>query len=78
MSSISRPSPELRAVLDDLDGDSPVIVDLSGTTFVDSQGLATLTAAKQRLGERLLVTNAGPAIRRVFEITKLDEVLLDD
>jgi anti-sigma B factor antagonist len=71
-------APELGAVLDTLDGDAPVIVDLSGTTFIDSQGLATLTAAKQRIGNRLRVTNVGEGIRRVFEITKLDEVLLED
>lgn len=71
-------APELRALLDAVDGAGTVTVDLDTTTFVDSQGLATLTAAKQRLEGRLRIVNARDNVRRVFEITSLDSVLLDD
>ncbi len=71
-------APDLRALLDAIDGESTVTVDLNTTTFVDSQGLATLTAAKQRLESRLRIVNARDNVRRVFEITNLEKVLLDD
>ena len=71
-------APELRAVLDGVNGTDTVTVDLDTTTFVDSQGLATLTAAKQHLEGRLRIVNARDNVRRVFEITNLDTVLLDD
>jgi anti-sigma B factor antagonist len=71
-------APELQALLDGIEGPDTVTVDLGATTFVDSQGLATLTAAKQRLDGRLRIIGAQDNVRRVFEITKLDSVLLDD
>lgn len=71
-------APDLRALLDAIDEASTVTVDLGATTFVDSQGLATLTAAKQRLEDRLRIVNAHDNVRRVFEITNLEDVLLDD
>jgi anti-anti-sigma factor len=71
-------APELAALLESRNGAGQVTVDLSATSFVDSQGLATLTAAKQRLQDRLRIVNAREGVRRVFEITKLDEILLDD
>lgn len=71
-------APELRALLDAIQGSDTVTVDLDATTFVDSQGLATLTAAKQRLDEGLRIINARNNVRRVFEITNLDTMLLDD
>lgn len=58
-------------------GATAVVVDLSGVTFVDSQGLGALlrgtrkaSASQGRL--RLVVPRA--EIRRIFEITSLDEV----
>jgi anti-anti-sigma factor len=71
-------APELRTVLDGIEGPEVITVDLEATTFVDSQGLATLTAAKQRLDGTLRIINARDNVRRVFEITNLDSVLLDD
>ena len=71
-------APELRALLAEIQGTNIVTVDLDATTFVDSQGLATLTAAKQRLDGRLRIINAHDNVRRVFEITNLDTLLLDD
>ncbi len=71
-------APELRALLDVIQGADTVTVDLDATTFVDSQGLATLTAAKQRLDGGLRIINAHGNVRRVFEITNLDTLLLED
>jgi anti-anti-sigma factor len=55
----------------------PIIVDLSGVTFMDSTGLHVFVQAAQRLGERgcLIIHGAHGAVRTVLEITKLDEAL---
>jgi anti-sigma B factor antagonist len=72
-------APRLADALASLDeGSGAVTVDLAETTFVDSRGLATLVAAHHRLGGHLRVVNVRPEVRRVFEITKLDDVLLRD
>jgi anti-sigma B factor antagonist len=71
-------APKLRALLDAIQGAGTVTVDLDATTFVDSQGLATLTAAKQRLNSGLRIVNPRDNVRRVLEITNLDSILLDD
>lgn len=59
------------------DGASSVVVDLSGTTFIDSMALGTLLAGMKRLrarGGRFRVVVASPDIRRIFEVTLLDRV----
>lgn len=72
-------APELRSILNDLraEGHHRVIVDLSGTTFLDSVGVSVLVAAHTRLdddgGELRIVI--GPRTRRLFELTGLHEVL---
>jgi anti-anti-sigma factor len=71
-------APRLADALASLDEHATVTVDLAETTFVDSRGLATLVAAHHRLGGHLRVVNVRPEVRRVFEITKLDDVLLRD
>jgi len=58
-------------------GATAVVVDLSGVTFVDSQGLGALlrgtrTASSSQAQLRLVVP--GGQIRRIFEITSLDDV----
>jgi anti-sigma B factor antagonist len=58
-------------------GEHRVIVDLSGVTFLDSMGLGVLVGAKKRAarhdgGIDLVVQT--PEIRRIFEITMLDEI----
>lgn len=57
---------------------APVIVDLTGVTFLSSPGLAALveavTKAEQRGGPlRIVVDNARPVIRPI-ELTGLDDV----
>jgi anti-sigma B factor antagonist len=74
-------APALRDLLNDVidDGAKRVLVDLSDTTFVDSMALGVLLGSTKRLraGEgqlELIVTK--PEIRRIFEITMLDRILV--
>ena len=55
-----------------------VIVDLSGVSFMDSTGLNALIGAYHRApeGGSLGVVGATSAVRRVFDITGLSELLL--
>jgi anti-sigma B factor antagonist len=57
-------------------GASDVVVDLTKTTLLDSSALGVLLGATKRLreGRGDLQVVAGPEIRRLFEITMLDEV----
>jgi len=58
---------------------SLVILDLSGTTYLDSAGLGMLFRLDQRLGysrqELCLVVPPGSPVRRVLELTNLDQVV---
>lgn len=54
-----------------------VVVDLSCVEFLDSQGLGALLRATRRFGpakERFRLVVPAPEIRRVFEVTALDQV----
>ena len=58
-------------------GRSRVVVDLRGTTFVDSSSLGVLIGAHRRLkrrGGRLVVVCGNEAIVKTFKITGLDGV----
>lgn len=71
-------APELRERLHGLvdQGTSPLVVDLSRVTFLDSTILGTLVGGLRRMrergGELQLVMPPQPA-RRIFELTGLDE-----
>jgi anti-sigma B factor antagonist len=72
-------APDLRAVLGDVvDGGSrAVLVDLTGATFIDSMTLGVLLGARKRLASvdgRLALAVPDKHLRRVFEITSLDQV----
>jgi anti-sigma B factor antagonist len=57
---------------------SVVVVDLTGLNFMDSSGLRALVMADQRARRaerRLAIVPGPPAVKRVFEITQLDERL---
>jgi len=59
-------------------GRDAVIVDLTGTTFVDSSSLGVLISAHRRLGQRdgrLVIACDVPAVLNTFKITGLDSVL---
>jgi anti-sigma B factor antagonist len=71
---------QLRTILSEAFGSKPevVLVDLTELRFIDSVGLSVLVSAHQR-GEAdgipLEIHSVPPSCRRVFEITRLDEVL---
>jgi anti-sigma B factor antagonist len=55
-----------------------LLVDLSGLEFMDSSGLRALVMADRRAraaARRLAIVPGPPAVRRVFEITQLDDRL---
>jgi anti-sigma B factor antagonist len=67
-----------RAELSALDGDDPAVVDFSEVSFIGSTGLGVVVAVARTLreqGRSLQVVNAGDHVRRVFEITGLEEFL---
>jgi anti-anti-sigma factor len=71
---------ELDAVFDAVAGGLPrdVVVDLGGTTFVDSVGLGFLVRlhnAVLNAGRRMTVVDASRQLRRTFGLTGLDRVL---
>jgi anti-sigma B factor antagonist len=58
-------------------GAASVVVDLSGATFLDSQGLGVLVRTARRLDPaegRFRLVVAAPQIRRVFEVSSLDRI----
>jgi anti-anti-sigma factor len=59
-----------------------LVVDCSGITFIDSQGVAMMVQVHetgQRIGSAVRWTNVQPQQRKVLEITNLENVLhLDD
>ncbi len=59
-------------------GREVVVVDLMGTSFIDSSSLGVLISAHRRLtqrGGRLVIACAVPAVLNTFKITGLDAVL---
>jgi anti-anti-sigma factor len=73
----SRPAIE-PAVVAAVQSASKVILDLRSLTFCDSSGIAmVITAAEQarQRGCRVSIDHTTPAVRRVFEIAALGEVV---
>jgi anti-sigma B factor antagonist len=73
-------APDLRARLGELEqsGARTIVVDLSGVDFLDSSALGTLVGANKELqanGGALRLVCTKPSILRVFEITRLSEVI---
>ena len=55
-----------------------LVVDLSGVTFIDSTGLSMLVRLHRACianGGSLVVADPSEPVRRLFEISKVDEVL---
>lgn len=66
----------LREVLDE--GSNPVLVDLEGIDHVDSTGLGELVGYLQRFeeqGRRMAFINPARRLRKLFELTRLNEVV---
>jgi anti-anti-sigma factor len=58
-------------------GAASLVVDLSGVPFVDSQGLGALLRGTRRFGsgkEHFRLVVPAPEVRRLFELTALDQV----
>jgi anti-anti-sigma factor len=59
-------------------GTPTVVVDLRGLAFMDSTGLRVIVSADKRArrsNKRVVIIQGPAAVRRVFEITRLDERL---
>ncbi len=72
-------SPDLRRELTKLveHQASKVIIDFKKVSYIDSSGLATFVELFQRMkryGGKLVLYNLNPAVRSVFEISKLDSI----
>ena len=55
-----------------------LVLDLSGLTFMDSTGLEIVLRAARRAhdsGRRLVVARPSPYVRRLFELTAIDQSL---
>lgn len=71
-------SPAARKVLlDSIHSADHVLVDLSGITYIDSSGVASLVEALQssrKTGTRFALVAASEPTRRVLELARLDKV----
>jgi anti-sigma B factor antagonist len=71
-------SPRARQVLlASLAGARAVLVDLSGVSYIDSSGVASLVEAFQaarKQNTRFALAEVNPAARRVLELARLDKV----
>jgi anti-sigma B factor antagonist len=74
-------SPVLRAELERLDGDAPVVIDVTDMTFIDSSGLGVLVEFLKRRresGTAMTLRGMQEPVRRVFEITGLTDLFSFD
>jgi len=73
-------SPKAREVLlEGVDQGKNLYVDLSGVSYIDSSGVASLVEAFQRAkskGTEFVLVSVNPAARRVFELARLDKVFV--
>ncbi|WP_169734272.1 STAS domain-containing protein [Hamadaea tsunoensis] len=66
------------ALAEAIEAGRPVVVDLSGLTFMDSTGIAVLTNARRAAGEAgvpLTVTEATGTVERILEMTGVRQFL---
>jgi anti-sigma B factor antagonist len=73
-------APRAERAIDEAHDRSPrlMVLDLRGLEFMDSTGLRVMVSADKRArraGRRAVIIQGPPAVRRVFEITRLDERL---
>lgn len=74
-------APLLSNTISDLLADGPprVVLDMTGVTFCDSQGLGTLVVLSRKAGlaqSCLVLTNVGEFLLRVLDITGLRPALM--
>ena len=73
-------APELRATVEKAvaSGNNRVVVDLSGTEFMDSSGLGALIGAlkiARAAGGDLRIAAAGEQVRMVLQLSNMDRIL---
>lgn len=78
-------SPELRTALLQAATAKParLVLDMSGVTYMDSSGVATLVEALQKInagGGKLVLCGLQPKVKSIFQIAKLDTIfaIVDD
>ncbi|HEY1330651.1 MAG TPA: STAS domain-containing protein [Actinomycetota bacterium] len=70
--SVERP---FDAALTEAAAEGPLVLDLSGVTFMDSTGLRVLVSqAKAANGTAVVIARRSEAVRRLFEVTVPDGV----
>ncbi len=60
----------------DLEGADALVIDLRGVSFMDSTGLKAIFSARnavQEHGRQFAITPGSPQVRRLLELTRLDE-----
>jgi anti-sigma B factor antagonist len=57
-----------------IDGVRAVVLDMTDVVFIDSTMLRVLLTARDRAG-RVVIASATPAVRRLLELTRTDELL---
>ncbi len=69
-----------RALSDAQQGAIPVVIDLSGVTFMDSRGLGALLAANERTREGaapLWIHRPSDPVRRLLDVSGVGQVLVE-
>jgi anti-anti-sigma factor len=69
-------APQFAEALDRVEGD--VVIDLRDVTFLDGRGLRLIldrSARAREHGRTLSVVRGGPAVHRVFELTRADRTV---
>lgn len=66
---------EVAALFAAIDGGDPIVIDMTGVTYIDSTILYQFAALKSRQnGNTIRLTGLNPHIRRVLRIVKFDEL----
>jgi anti-sigma B factor antagonist len=74
LTTAPRFSQRLQGAIDE--GNTRLVLDLSGVEFIDSTGLSVLLAGLRRVDQlqgRMAIVCANPTVLRLFQITSLDE-----
>jgi anti-anti-sigma factor len=63
-------------------GRPTIVIDLSGTTFLDARGVGALVAARKQAGKsggRLIIRKPPPLVRRVLELAEqVDRIEIEE
>jgi anti-sigma B factor antagonist len=62
----------LLEALDEVDGDAPVVIDVSEVTFMDSAGMHVLFETRRHAP--VTIRGARPFLRRLFQLSGLEEL----